>query len=47
VWYEVLTGDDAREIRYAPRGVKEADEAFLREVAHAASQRVHAGDQRR
>ena len=34
VWYEALTGNDAREIQYAPRGVKEADVAFFREVAH-------------
>ena len=42
VWYEALTGNDARDITYTPRGVKETDEAFLREAAHAASQRVRA-----
>lgn len=34
VWYEVLTGNDAREIQYTPRGVKQDDQGFLREVAH-------------
>lgn len=34
VWYEMLTGNDAREIRYTPRGVKDSDQAFLRELAH-------------
>ena len=45
VWYEALTGNDAREIKYAPRGVKEADAPFLREVAHDVLQRRPAGDQ--
>ncbi len=45
VWYEALTGHDAREIRFVPRGVKQSDEAFLREVAHGVGQRVRAGDQ--
>jgi endo-1,4-beta-xylanase len=40
VWYEVLTGNDAREIRYTPQGIKDVDKEFLREVAHAVSQRV-------
>lgn len=44
VWYESLTGNDAREISYAPRGLNEANETFLREVAHAVSQRVRSGD---
>ena len=39
VWYEALTGNDARKITYTPRGVKESDEVFLREVAHAVSHR--------
>ncbi|TWT53671.1 Endo-1,4-beta-xylanase/feruloyl esterase precursor [Rubripirellula amarantea] len=37
VWYESLTGNDAREITYAPHAVKEADREFLREVAHSVS----------
>jgi fermentation-respiration switch protein FrsA (DUF1100 family) len=45
VWYEALTGNDAREIEYTPRGVKESDETYLRETAHSVSQRVPAGDQ--
>lgn len=40
VWYETLTGNDAREIKYAPRGVKDADKAFLRNMAHTVSKRV-------
>lgn len=44
VWYEVLTGNDAREIKYTPRGVKDSDQSFLRKVAHAVSQGVSAGD---
>lgn len=34
VWYEVLTGNDARDITFVPNGVKADDEAFLRKVAH-------------
>lgn len=39
VWYEMLTGKDAREIKYTPRGVRNDDRSFLREVAHAVTQR--------
>ncbi len=39
VWYEIMTGNDAREIQYTPRGVKEEDEEFLRSVAHRVSVR--------
>lgn len=34
VWYEMLTGNDAREINYTPKGVMESDKAFLRQIAH-------------
>lgn len=34
VWYETITGNDAREIQYAPQAVKAADASFLRGVAH-------------
>lgn len=34
VWYETITGSDARKIKYVPRGVDESDAAFFREVAH-------------
>jgi len=37
VWYETLTGNDARQIEYTPRGIKDGDESFLREVAHSVS----------
>ncbi len=37
VWYEALTGNNARRIEYTPRGIKDGDKSFLREVAHAAS----------
>ncbi len=44
-WYEILTGNDAREIRFAPRGISESDKTFLRETAHAVSGLVAAGEQ--
>ncbi|MCA9072229.1 MAG: hypothetical protein KDA84_25055, partial [Planctomycetaceae bacterium] len=44
VWYEVLTGNDAREIKYTPKGVKDADEGFLRDVAHTVSQEARPKD---
>ena len=34
VWYEVITGKDAREITYVPRGVQRGSEAFFRQTAH-------------
>ncbi|MCA9138417.1 MAG: DUF4886 domain-containing protein [Planctomycetales bacterium] len=40
VWYETITGNDAREIKYAPRGVENADQSFLRNVAHKVAGRV-------
>lgn len=43
VWYETLTGSDAREIDFTPYGVKDGDESFIREVAHAVSQTAPAG----
>jgi hypothetical protein len=46
VWYEALTGNDARKITYTPKGVNDTDKHFLRGVAHAVSQRVPAGDHR-
>ncbi|MDV6030057.1 MAG: DUF4886 domain-containing protein [Phycisphaera sp. RhM] len=36
VWYEVLTGNDATESSYRPKGVSEDDAVFLRRVAHQA-----------
>ncbi|QDU92819.1 DUF4886 domain-containing protein [Lignipirellula cremea] len=36
VWYEVLTGNDARESTYVPSGLQEEDVVYLREAAHAA-----------
>ncbi|MCS7470521.1 DUF4886 domain-containing protein [Stieleria sp. ICT_E10.1] len=36
VWYEVLTGNDATETSYRPKGVTEQDADFLRRVAHQA-----------
>ncbi|TWU49578.1 DUF4886 domain-containing protein [Rubripirellula reticaptiva] len=36
VWYETLTGNDARDIRYVPDGVNQSDALFLRGVAHDA-----------
>ena len=45
VWYEILTGNDAREIRFAPRGIAEAEKTFLRKTAHAVSGLVAAGEQ--
>jgi hypothetical protein len=45
VWYETLTGKDARAIRYAPQGVKDADKAFLCDVAHSVSHRAPVEDQ--
>ena len=45
VWYEVITGNDARDIQFAPRGVAEADAQFFRGIAHqvAASKSTLAG----
>ena len=34
VWYEVLTGHDARETSFLPNGLSEIDARFYREVAH-------------
>ncbi|TWT89442.1 DUF4886 domain-containing protein [Stieleria varia] len=34
VWYETITGNDARQIKFAPRGVDAEDAVFFREVAH-------------
>ena len=37
VWYETLTGNDARQIKYLPPGVKAFDAPIMREVAHKMS----------
>ena len=34
VWYETITGRDARKIQYAPNGIDPDDAAFYRETAH-------------
>jgi len=34
VWYETITGNDARKIDYTPRGVQASDASFYRSVAH-------------
>jgi len=36
VWYERLTGGDARAVTFAPNGIAGEDAQFLRETAHAA-----------
>lgn len=34
VWYETLTGNNAQEIRYVPKGLPEEKGRFLRSIAH-------------
>lgn len=38
VWYEVLTGKDARQTSYLPEGFDPAEGTFFREIAHQAVQ---------
>lgn len=39
VWYEALTGNDARETSYIPQGITAGDAVFFRDIAHKAMQK--------
>jgi acetyl esterase/lipase len=43
VWYESLTGNDARETSFVPEGVAETDAVFFRTIAHSAVAKQKSG----
>ncbi len=46
VWYETITGNDARDITYTPAGVSDIDASLFRNVAHGVVSDLSHGERR-